>query len=277
MPARINHNPQLKQVHRNLNLHFDRAAQQVEQLASGRRVNRASDDPASLALADGIRSEIRAIAEGGRNIQQSIHMLQVTDGAMSNINDMILRMQNLAVEAASSNYTDTDRMNINAEFQALKGEIDRIAESTTFNGISLLDEEDIFAIQAGPSATSNDVSRIAIGDMRASGPTLNLAGSSVNTLADAQEVLGKLQNAHDKLIAERNHIAAFQNRLELSLDTSATIVEKMTGSESDVRDVDMARTISNLSRSQILSQTAASLALEVDVDVKRIFALLQQQ
>ena len=277
MPARINHNPQLKQVHRNLNLHFDRAAQQVEQLASGRRVNRASDDPASLALADGIRSEIRAIAEGGHNIQQSIHMLQVTDGAMSNINDMILRMQNLAVEAASSNYTDADRMNINAEFQALKGEIDRIAESTTFNGISLLDEEDIFAIQAGPSATSNDVSRIAIGDMRASGPTLTLAGSSVNTLADAQEVLGKLQNAHDKLIAERNHIAAFQNRLELSLDTSNTIVEKMSGSESDVRDVDMARAISNLSRSQILSQTAASLALEVDVDVKRIFALLQQQ
>ena len=277
MPARINHNPQLKQVHRNLNLHFDRAAQQVEQLASGRRVNRASDDPASLALADGIRSEIRAIAEGGRNIQQSIHMLQVADGAMSNINDMILRMQNLAVEAASSNYTDADRMNINAEFQALKGEIDRIAESTTFNGISLLDEEDIFAIQAGPSATSNDVSRIAIGDMRASGPTLNLAGSSVNTLADAQEVLGKLRNAHDKLIAERNHIAAFQNRLELSLDTSATIVEKMSGPESDVRDVDMARSISNLSRSQILSQTAASLALEVDVDVNRIFALLQQQ
>ena len=163
MPARINHNSHMQQVTRNLSLHFDKAARQIEQLASGHRVNRSSDDPASLALADGIKSEVRALAEGNRNIQQSIHMLQVADGALSQISDMVLRMRNLMVQAASSTFTDRDRHNINTEFQAMKAEIDRVAVATKFNDISLLEEENTFTIQAGPTEASNDVSRITIG------------------------------------------------------------------------------------------------------------------
>ena len=124
MPARINHNVHLQQVTRNLSLHFEKASQQIEQLASGHRVSRASDAPASLALADGIKSEIRTLVEGNRNIQQSIHMLQVADGALSHISDMVLRMRSLAVQGASDIYTDDDRQNLNAEFVALSAEID---------------------------------------------------------------------------------------------------------------------------------------------------------
>ena len=139
MPARINHNVHLQQVTRNLSLHFEKASRQIEQLASGHRVNRASDDPASVSLADGINSEIRTLAEGNRNIQQSIHMLQVADGALSHISDMVLRMRSLAVQGASDIYTDDDRQNLNAEFVALRAEIDRIAEVTRFNDIPLPD------------------------------------------------------------------------------------------------------------------------------------------
>ena len=275
MPARINRNVHLQQVTRNLSLHFDKATRQIEQLASGHRVNRASDDPASLALADGIKSEIRTLAEGNRNIQQSIHMLQVADGALSHISDMVLRMRNLAVQGASSTYTDSDRQNLNSEFMALRAEIDRIAEVTRFNDIPLLNEEHVFTIQAGSTDASNDVSRITIRDMRASGLTLELGELRIGTLRDAQEIMSRLQRAHETVIEERNHIAAFQQRLEFSVDTGLNVIEKMRSSEADIRDTDLVRATSDLNRSQILSQTAASFATDADVDIERILSLLQ--
>lgn len=272
---RINHNAHLRNVHRNLMVHTADTGKQIEQVASGRRVNRSSDDPASLALANGIRSEIRAIAEGTRNIQQSIHMLQVADGALSSISDMLRRMHTLSVESASTTYNDADRISINEEFQVLKGEIDRIAKFTSFNGISILEDEVVFAIQAGPSETSNDVSTIRIGDMRASGPNLAVGHLAVGNQNDGQTAINQVQEALDAVIAERNTIAAFQNRLEQSVATSDSIVERMTSSESAIRDVDLAKAMTNFTRSQILAQSAASLAVEADVDIDRVLSLLQ--
>ena len=272
---RINHNALLREVHRNLAVHTADTSKRLEQVASGHRVNRPSDDPASLALADGIHSEIRAIAEGTRNIQQSIHMLQVVDGAMSSIGDMLRRMHTLSIEAASATYNDVDRVGINGEFRILATEIDRIAQFTTFNGISLLDEETVFSIQAGPSETSNDVSVIHIGDMRASGPNLNLGDLVLSNENDAQAAILRIQGALDVVISERNTIAAFQNRLEQSINTSDSIVERMTSAESAIRDADLAKTMTSFTRSQILSQTAASFALEADVDIERVLSLLQ--
>ena len=145
MPVRITHNGNLHRITRNMSVHFDRAARQVEQLASGNRVNRSSDDPSSLAMADTLFSEVRALSEGNRNIQQSIHMLQTADGALNHVNDMMLRMRSLAAQAASANSTSNDRKNLDAEFQLLREEIDRVADTTNFNGIKLLDDDEVFA------------------------------------------------------------------------------------------------------------------------------------
>lgn len=275
MPARINHNAHLMQMHRNLGVHFENANRQIEQISSGNRVNRSSDDAASLALADGIDSELRALQEGGRNVQQSIQMLQVTEGALGQISNIVQRMQELAVQSSSSTYNDSNRPGANAEFQSLKSEINRIAEFTSYNGISLLSSDKEFAIQAGPSETSNDVSRIAIGDMRSTGPRLNLDATSIDTLPGAQQTIDRLQEGQQKVLDERNRIAAFQNRLQLSADTTASIVERMKSAESNIRDADIARAMSNLTRSQILSQTATSIAQEADTDISRILSLLQ--
>jgi len=275
MPARINHNSHLRQVHRNLDLHYSGASRQVEKLSSGRRVNRSSDDPASLSLADGINSEVRALAEGGRNVQQSIQMLQVAEGGLSEISDMIRRMQELATQAASTTYNVNDRYAINREFQSLKSEVERIAEFTTYNGIPLLSEEQEFAIQAGPSETSNDVSRIVLGDMRASSPRLNLEQLAIGTVLSAQGAIDQLQQAQEGILGERNRIAAFQNRLVLSAATTASTVEKMGNSESEIRDADIAQSMTELTQSQIMSQTAAHFALQVDTDMERILSLLR--
>jgi flagellin len=272
---RINNNAHLREVHRNLMVHTADANRQIEQVASGRRVNRSSDDPASLALADGIRSEIRAMAEGTRNVQQSIHMLQVTDGALSSMADMLRRMHTLSVESASTTYNDADRVGINKEFQVLKEEIDRIAQFTSFNGISILEEDVTFSIQAGPSETSNDVSTIRIGNMRPGGPNLDVGHLAVGTQNDGQTAINQVQKALDAVISERNNIAAFQSRLEQSVSTTDSILERMTNSESAIRDVDIAKAMSSFTRSQILAQTAASFAVEADVDIERVLSLLQ--
>ena len=275
MPARLNHNVNLKQVHHNMRIHFDNTGSQIEKAASGRRINRSSDDPAGLALADGIKSEIMALTEGSRNVQQSIQMLQVAEGALGQISAIVQRLQGLSAQSASSTYTDADRPGINSEFQALKNEIERIAKVTSYNRIKLLDSVREFTIQVGPAGDSNDVSRIVIGDMRTSGPTLNLDLVAIDTDLNARNALDQLQEVELKVLDERNRIAAFQNRLQLSATTTANIVEKMQSSESDIRDADMAQTLSNLSRSQIMAQTASSLAQEADIDIERILTLMQ--
>ncbi len=275
MPARINHNAHLQSMHRNLNVHFENANRQMGQIASGHRVNRSSDDAANLALANGIEAETRALQEGGRNVQHSVHMLQVAEGALSQISDMVRRMRELAVQSSSMTYNDDNRRLANNEFQQIKNEVDRIAEFTVYNGMPLLDNERQLAIQAGPTETGNDVSHIEFGDMRASGAKLNLAPVTIDVVGGAQKAVDLLDEAHLKVLDQRNRIAAFQNRLQMSAETTASIVERMQDAESSVRDVDVARAVSNLTRSQILSQTATNIAREADADISRLLSLLQ--
>ena len=275
MPARLNHNVNLKQVHHNMRLHFANTETQIEKAASGMRINRSSDDPASLALANGIDAEIKALAEGGRNVQQSVHMLQVAEGAMAQIAELVQRMQELTTQSATATYNDNNRSGINAEFQQLQREIDRIAESATYNGIVLLDSERDFKIQMGPTAADSDVAVIAFGNMRASGPRLNLNSITIETLPQSQAALDHLHNVQNQLVESRNPIAAFQHRLEQSMKTSSSIIERMYKTEGSVRDADIAQTLTNLTRSQILAQTAGSLAQEADIDIERILQLMR--
>ena len=276
MPATLNHNVNLQHINRNMQIHFGNTGTQIEKASSGMRINRSSDDPASMALANGIHSDIYVMAEGSRNVQQSIQMLQVAEGALSQITEMIQRMGSLATQAASSTYSDANRPGVNAEFQALKNEIDRIAEFTTYNGMHLLDSVDEYTIQAGASEASNDVLRIAIGDMRAMGPELNLDPVTADTLENSQDAIDRLEMARLNLTSKRNHIAALHNRLELSVETAASITASMLATESNVRSADFAQTLSSLTNSQIMMQTAGSLAYEADIDVDRILSLLQQ-
>jgi len=385
MPARINHNVQLKSIHRDMAIHHMDSAKQIRQLSSGLRLNRSSDDPASVSLADGIGAEVRAITEGSRNIQQRFSLLQVADGSLSEIGHAVRRMQTLSMQAASSAYNDQNRLMLNSEMIQLREEIDRLASATEYNGKKLLtgsisivdsgstaivdvqdtgvtnvgltgalpgtytftdnigdgtitlsdgrltqtvvvegladgtalalgafevlrfdklgievtisggdaagnqqyldgdlagksitiDSKEDFTFQLGPAETSNDVSRIPIADMRASGPTLNIGDLSVITIEDAQRALTRLDNVQRKVVEERNRIGAFQNRLELSLETSAGVLERMRSAEASIREVDVAKAVTALSRSQILAQVATSMAFEADTDVDRVLALLR--
>ena len=249
MPARLNHNVSLKQVHHNMRLHFGNVGTQIEKAASGMRVNRSSDDPASLALANSIDAEVKALAEGGRNVQQSVHMLQVAEGAMAQIAEIVQRMQELATQSATSTYNDNNRSGINTEFQQLKREIARIALT------SLVVDGRIHP--------------------RASGPRRNLDSITIETRPQSQAARDHLHDVHNQLVESRNQIAAFQHRLEQSATTTSSIIERMRSTEGSVRDADIAQPLTNLTRSQILAQTAGNLAQEADIDIDRILQLMR--
>ena len=276
MPARINHNTHLQQAHRNMVLHYTEAAKQIDHLSSGSRVDRSSDDPASLSLADTFTAEVRGVAEANRNVQQGIGLLQVADGALNQLSEITQRLQSLAVQAATGLYTDEQRGNINTEFQQLKNEMDRISKATTFNNAPILSSDRHYTIEIGPSiASGNDAVDFSLNDMSALGPHLNIGSSTVDTVESARQSLSQLQLVEQKVNEERNKVAALHNRLDLNSTTSMSVIERLQDAESSVRDVDMAQAMSNLTRSQILTQAAASFAVEANTDISQMLSLLR--
>ncbi|MSR83321.1 MAG: hypothetical protein EXS58_10435 [Candidatus Latescibacteria bacterium] len=276
MPARINHNPHLSQVTHNMALHYAQASKQIEHLSSGNRIDRDSDDPASLYMADNFSAEVRVVAEGNRNAQQGIGMLQVADGALGQLSEIVQRMQSLAVQAATGLYTDEQRGSLDVEFEGLKSEMDRISKATTYNNTPLLDAQRDVTIEIGPSiASGNDFVQFSFNDMSAQGPHMNIGSLTIDTVKNARQSLAQLQQVEQKVAQERNKVAALHNRLDLNSTTSNSIIEKLHEAESNVRDVDVARAMTELTRSQILSQAAASLAVESGGDINQVLSLLR--
>ena len=276
MTLRLQNSAHLKNMHLNLNVHFDKVARHMEQISSGQRVNRSSDDAASVGSADGLQAEMRVLSQGSRSIQQSHNLLQIADTALDEMGQMLQRMKALAIQSSSSTINDEQRQATNSEFQQLKNEMTRMAESTEYNGLSLLtsDAQDLI-LQAGPSGSSNDLVEFNLGDMRASGPTMQLDGVSVDVQNSSIRALDTIDRAIEKLIQVRSQLGALQNRFELSIDATNSIIERVQGVESSIRDADIAQAVSHMTRSQIMSQTATSLAKEADVDIEGLLSILR--
>ncbi len=264
-----------RHISRQLNLHLAGAAKQIERLSSGSRLNRASDDPAAVALTGGINAEVRAYAEGGRNVQQSISMLQVADSALGQMSDMVRRMAELAAQAASSTYTDADRVGANQEFMALRDEIQRVAVSTTYNGLPLLTDDAEFITQAGPTGALSDIASIRFDDMRASGPRLALGTVTIDNRDVARQAISVVNQALDQVTEVRTRVGAYQNRLDKVATTAASAIEDMVSTQSAIGDTDMAQAIGSLTRSQILAEAAASMGRQSGGDVERLLGLLR--
>ncbi len=276
MTLRLQNSAHLKNMHLNLAVHFDKIARDMEQISSGQRINRSSDDVTGRGMADGLQAETRVLGQGSRSIQQSYQMLQIADTALDEIGQILNRMKALAVQSSSSTINDEQRLATNSEFQHLKDEMTRMAESARYNGFSLLTSEtEQITLQAGPSGSSNDLVEFSLGDMRASGPAIQLDTVSVDVQGSSIKALDYIDAAAESVIRVRSQIGALQNRLELSLDATNSIIERVQGVESSIRDADLAQTVSNLARSQIMSQTATNLAKEADIDMDGLLSLLR--
>lgn len=233
----------------------------LEKLASGSRINRAGDDAAGLAISENMHAQIRGMRQAKRNAQDGISLIQVSEGGLNEIGNILIRLRELSVQAASDTIGDTERQFIDREFQALKQEVDRIANVTSFNSIPLLNgRAGIFEIQVG---THNNpvLDRIVYNGERADATldALKLGGESAATKQGAQLSLSVLDDALVRVNSIRSDLGAIQNRMQSTINNLAIYDENLSAAKSRVRDADIAEESSELTKQNILLQAGISV------------------
>ncbi len=238
---------------RNMNQHWSVANRSMERLSSGYRINRAADDPAGLAISEKMRAQIRGLGQAARNIQDGISLLQTAEGALNETHAILQRMRELGVQAATDSLTDEDRSLLNIEFEELKKEVTRISKDTNFNTKTMLDGTNTsINIQAGANAGQSI--ELLFGDM--SRGSLGLNDLSISSRADAEDSIGGLDDAINKVSRERSRMGAYSNRLEHAYNNAVNMEENLTAAESRIRDVDMAKEMMALVKANILMQAS---------------------
>lgn len=284
MAIRIFTNLTSLNAQRILGINNDRLAQSIERISSGLRINRASDDPGGLAIADSLRSDIRVLRQGLRNLNDGVSLINVADAGMSQQADILIRMRELAEQSATGTLTQAERDNLEVEFVQLRNEIDRISSATAFNGQTLLDGSleagagPPIVIQFGLDNTANsqlDLNAEAdIRELDAAGPILNIAGLTIATQTDAATALTGLDTALDNLSGERASLGAVSNRLTRISSGQAILVENLRASESQIRDADIAEEIALLARNQILVELATAMLAQANIIPQQVLKLL---
>lgn len=241
-------------------------------LATGQRINSAADDPAGLSISEKMRSQIRGLRQAQRNALDGISLIQTAEGAMNEIHSILQRMRELSVQAANGTNTDEDRAHLNDEFQQLKEAISQFARDTEFNTQPLLDgskKDNGINLQIGPNA--GDSIKVNIGDMT----DLGLDALDISTQEGAEEALKALDDSIKKVSSERSKLGAIQNRLEHTINHLANYEENLTAAESRIRDADMAQTIMEYTKNQLLLMVSqAILAQSMRMKRERIMMLL---
>jgi flagellin len=233
----------------------------LEKLSSGSRINRAGDDAAGLAISENLRAQIRGFRQAKRNAQDGVSLIQVSEGGLNEISNILIRLRELAIQAASDTIGDTERQFADREYQSLKQEIDRIANVTNFNGTPLLNgRAGIFEIQVG---THNNpiLDRIVYNGERADASldSLKLGGESVATKQGSQLSLSVVDDALVRVNSIRADLGAMQNRLQSTINNLAISDENLSAANSRIRDTDFAEEVSEMTKQNILMQSGISV------------------
>jgi flagellin len=284
MPIRVFNNIASLNAQRILGNNNDRLAQSVERIASGIRVNRGADDAAGLAISEALRSDIRALRQGIRNANDGISLINVAEGALNEQSGILIRLRELASQAATGTVGSTERATIQLEFSALRNEVDRIAATTEFNGQKLVDgslastvaSSSQILIQIGIDSTSD--SRINLNTevnlAAVTSTSLSIDVLSVTTAGAALTALDSINSAIATVTAGRGAIGAVQNRLVRAVSNQAISVENLQAAESAIRDADIAEEVALLTRNQILVQTAISSVGQANLIPQSVLQLL---
>ncbi len=282
MAVRIFNNIASLNAQRLLGINNDRLAQSVERVASGIRINRGADDAAGLAISEAIRSDIRALRQAIRNANDGISLINVAEGALNEQSGILIRLRELSSQAATGTVGNTERATIELEFNALRSEIDRIANTTEFNGQKLVDGSlasgatNQILIQIGIDSSAN--SRINLNtevDLTAiTASSLAIDVLSVSTADAALTALDSINSAIATVTAGRGKVGAVQNRLVRSIANLGVTVENLTAAESSIRDADIAEEIALLTRNQILVQAATNMVGQANLIPQSVLQLL---
>lgn len=240
--------------------------QSLARLSSGFRINQAADDAAGLAISENLRAQIRGLGQASRNAQDGISLVQVAEGGLNEISNMLIRLRELGVQAASDTIGDTERKFLDVEYQQLKSEIQRISEVTAFNGYDLLNGTGgLMDIQVG---VHNDPfkDRISFNTAGANSTleALGVVAESVATKEGAQVSLNTVDNAMISVNAMRANFGAMQNRLQSTMSNLAIAHENLSAANSRIRDADIAAESSELTRATILKQAGVSVLAQAN-------------
>ena len=278
MGLRINTNVSSLNAQRNLGQ--TRGAQQkvLEQLSSGNRINRAGDDAAGLAISENLKAQIRGLSQAERNAQDGVSLVQIAEGGLSEISNILIRLRELSVQAASDTIGPTERKFLNVEFEQLLSEIDRLANSTEFNRVPLLNGTgSVFDIQIG---TRNDplsdrlTFDASTADVNVASLGLNLA--SVSDKISAQNSLTAIDQAIQSVSGIRADFGALQNRLQSTINNLQVSVENLSAANSRVRDTDIAKATAELTKNNILMQAGTSVLAQANQSTTSALTLIQQ-
>jgi flagellin len=233
----------------------------LERLASGSRINHAGDDAAGLAISENLRAQVRGMRQAKRNALDGISLIQVSEGGLNEVGNMLIRLRELSIQSASDTIGDVERQFADREFQSLKQEIDRIANVTQFNGTPLLNgKAGIFEIQVG---THNNpiLDRVVYNGERsdASLDALKLGGESIATKQGSQLSLAVIDDALIRVNSIRADLGAMQNRLQSTINNLAISDENLSAANSRIRDTDLAEEVSEMTKNNILMSSGIAV------------------
>jgi|TARA_X000000950_G_scaffold288938_1_gene408518 flagellin len=267
----------------------------MERLSTGIRINSAKDDAAGLAISSKMTSQINGLNQAVRNANDAISMIQVAEGAMGGITDMLQRMRELAVQAISDSNTSNDRVALNNEFKELRTEINRVASNTEWNGTKLIDgtigasNNGTVTFQVGANAGQTiqvtfadmqtaDGDGVALGDLDKDGDNdddIALAAVEINTAAKAKEALYALAEGISNVDSARATLGASMSRLEYASDNLTNVAQNTGAARSRILDADYAAETTELARTQIIQQAATAMLSQANQSQQQVLALLR--
>ncbi|MFH0702255.1 MAG: flagellin [bacterium] len=255
-------------IQRSLSSATGEIGKSLEKLSTGYRINRAADDAAGLTISETLRAQARGASMAASNAQTGVNLLQTAEGDLGIIHDNLQRVRDLAIQAANGTNATAERSAIESEVQARINEIDRIANSSSFNTIKLLNGDNTtIALQIGSSSAAS-LNALTIGSPLQKADSSSLGLTSISTAFASSAAAGSFISLVDTAIStvstRRSTIGSLQNRLDSAIKSLAIKQENMSASESRIRDIDVAKEAASLTKNQILQQASASLLAQAN-------------
>jgi len=295
----VQHNMTAQNSNRMLGITTTQQAKSSEKLSSGYKINRAADDAAGLSISEKMRRQIRGLTQASSNAQDGVSLVQTAEGALTEVQDMLQRMNELSVKAANGTLQTVDRNYIQSEVDNLTSEINRVASTTTFNEQNLLDgtfTKKMLQVGSEGNLTGNvhegqeiniNINKMDFGTITNTSTDFNSAiktGSSlspknaelkVTTATLAKSSINVVKNALQNVSTMRSNLGAIQNRLEHTIKNLDNVVENTTSAESAIRDTDMATEMVKYSNNNILAQAGQSMLAQANQSNQGVLSLLQ--
>jgi flagellin len=276
MGLSVYNNVEAMNAHRLLSNTNAQLSKSMERLSSGLRINRAADDAAGLAVSEGMRSQIRGMNVASRNAQDGVSMVQVADGALGNVGDMLQRVRDLAVQASNGTLTDAQRRNLDTEVQQVLTEIGKTGTDTEFNGLKILAGSVATAASAVTlQVGANNSQSIAFTIGTVSASDLGISGIAVSSAASASAAIASIDAAISTITTSRANLGAIQNRLEHTINRLGMTSENLQAAESRIRDADMAQEMIKFTKNQILQQSGTAMLAQANQAPQNVLSLLR--